>query len=80
MWSTEDLLVQYDRGILVWHHRLNHCIFKYLLRIFKRLIISRKIRKVIKLPRVDECLFGKSHKRPCSNKGKHAGESIRNPS
>ena len=68
MWSTEDLLVQYDRGVLVWYHRLNHCIFKYLLRIFKRLIISRKIRKVIKLPLCAACLFGNSPKIPWSTK------------
>ena len=27
LWSTKDLLVQDEREILVWHHRLNHCSF-----------------------------------------------------
>ena len=30
MWSTEEILGQDKREILVWHHRLNHFYFKYL--------------------------------------------------
>ena len=41
--STEDLLGQDDMELLVWHHRLDHCYFKYLNRLSKRGIISSKI-------------------------------------
>ena len=43
LWSTEDLLGQYERELLVWHHRLKHCSFKYLIILSKRLIIPWKI-------------------------------------
>ena len=47
-WSTEELLGQDKREILVWHHRLNHWYFKYLLRLSNRRIITRKFSKVRK--------------------------------
>ena len=50
MCSTENLLGRDGREFLVWHHRLNHCYFKYLLRLPKRSIIPRKLSRIIKLP------------------------------
>ena len=50
LWSTEDLLVQDKRELLVWHHRLNHCSFKSLLRISKMWIITKELRNIITSP------------------------------
>ena len=44
--STEELLGQDKREILIWHHRLNHFYFKYLLRLSNRVIISRNLSKI----------------------------------
>ena len=41
LWSTKYLLVQDERGLLVWYHILNHCSFKSLLRLSKRGIIPK---------------------------------------
>ena len=57
----------------VWHHRLNHCSLKYLLRLSKRGIIIKNLSKVKKLPPCVACMFGKSHKRPWSTKEKLSG-------
>ena len=70
MWSNEELLGWYKRYILVYNHRLNHCSFKYLLKISKRGIIPRKLRKIRKLPPCVAFIFGNPHKRPWSTKGK----------
>ena len=78
LWSTENLLGQDERNLLVWHHRMNHCPFKYLLGISKRGIIPNNTSKVIKIPPCVTCLFGNYHKKPCSTKGKHSGGSISN--
>ena len=80
LWSTEELLWWYKREILVCHHRLDHCAFKFLLRISNRDIIPRKTRRVRKLSPCFSCLFGKSHKRPWSTKVKHSYGSIRKAS
>ena len=80
LWSTEELLGRYERELLVWHHRLNHCSLKYLLRLSKRGIIPRKLSKVRKLPPCVACLFGGSHKRPWSTKVKRSCRSIMKPS
>ena len=49
LFSTKDLLVWDDRKLLVWNHRLNHCYFKSLLRLYKRVIILRNTSKAIRL-------------------------------
>ena len=36
MISTKDLWGMDEREILVWHHRMNRCFFKYLIRLSKR--------------------------------------------
>ena len=64
LWSTEDLLGRDEREILLWHHRLNHCSFKSLIRLYERGIISRKLINIIKLLPCVACIFGKSHKSP----------------
>ena len=46
LWSTKNLLRRDEREILVWHHNLNHCYFKYFLRLSKRVIIPRNISKI----------------------------------
>ena len=80
LWSTENILGRDEREILVFHHRLNHCYLKSLLRLSKRGIIPRNISNIRKFPPCVTCLFGKSHKRPWRTKGKHSGGSIRKPS
>ena len=55
MWSTNNLLVRYEREIMVWHHRLNHCYFKSLLRISKRGVIHRNINTIITPPPPSFC-------------------------
>ena len=80
LWSTEDIIGQDDRELLFWHHRLNYCSFKYLLRISRRGIIFKNISKVRKLPPCVSCSFGKSHKRTWSTKSKHSNMLIRNTS
>ena len=70
LWSTEDILVQDERDLLVWHHRLNHCSLKSLIRLSKRGVIPRKLRKIRKLPPCVAFIFGNPHKRPWSTKGK----------
>ena len=47
LWSTEDLLGQDERELLVWQHRLKHCSFRSLLRLSNRGIITRKISNII---------------------------------
>ena len=69
--STEDLLGWDEREILFWHQRPNHCSFKSLIRLSSRGVIPRKLIKIRKLPPFVACIFGKSHKRPWSTKGKH---------
>ena len=64
LWSTEDLLGQEERELLVWHHMMNHCFFKYPLRLSNRRIIPNNISKIIKLPTCFACLFGNPHNRP----------------
>ena len=80
LWSTEDLLVQDDMELVVWHYRLNHCSFKTFLRLSKRRIIPKNIRRVRTPPNCVACMFGKSYKRPCRTKGKISGGSTRKPS
>ena len=80
LWSTEHVLGQYYREILVWHHRLNHCIFKSLHRLSRRVIIPKKLSLVQKLPPFMACLFGKSHMTTWRIKGKCSGRYIRKPS
>ena len=77
LWSTEDLLVRDERGLLVWHHRMNHFSFKSLIRLSKRRIIKRKLIKIRKLPPCVACIFRKSHKRPWRTKCKQSSGSIR---
>ena len=72
-WLTKDPLGRDDRDLLVWNHRLNHCSFKYLLRLSKRGAIPRNILDIRKFPPCVACLFGKCHKRPWSTKGKLSG-------
>ena len=48
LWSTKELLGQYERGVRFWRLRLNYCSFKYLLIIFKRGIIPRNISNIRK--------------------------------
>ena len=50
LWSTKGILVREERELLVWHHMLNYCSFKYLFRLSRRGIITRNISKVRKLP------------------------------
>ena len=76
---TEDLLGWYEWELLVWHHRMNHCSFKYLLILSKRGIIPNNISRVRKLPPCVAFLFGNYHKRPWRTKGKLSGGSISNP-
>ena len=52
LWSTKYILVWDKREILVWHHRLNHCYFKPLIRLSKRGIIPRKLSKIRSPPLV----------------------------
>ena len=80
LWSTKDLLVQDDMELVVWHYRLNHCSFKTFLRLSKRRIIPKNIRRVRTPPNCVACMFGKSYKRPCRNKGKLSGGSTRKTS
>ena len=40
----------YEREILVYHHKINHCSSKYLIRLPKRGITTRKLIKTRKLP------------------------------
>ena len=61
MWSTKDLLGWYKREIIVLHHRLNHCSFKTLLRLSKRVIIPKNLSKVRKLSPCVAYLFGNPH-------------------
>ena len=62
--STDDLMGQDEREILVWHHRLNHFSFKSLIRLSKMGMIPRNISKTRNpLPCVD-FIFGNFHKRP----------------
>ena len=65
---------------MIWHHRLNHCSFKYFLRFSNRGIIPRNISKVRKKNLCVAFLFGKYHKRPWRTKGKRSCGSIRKPS
>ena len=80
LWSIEDLLGQDERDVLVWHHRLNQCPFKYLLRLSRRGIIPNNISELKKLPPFVACLFVKSHRRPWMTKLKCSGGYIRKPS
>ena len=52
LWSTNDLLGWDERELLVWHHRMNHCYFKNLIRLSKRRIISRNLIKISPPPLV----------------------------
>ena len=79
LWSTEDLLARDERKLLVWHHILNHCSLKSLVRLSKRGVITRNIIRIRKIPPCVTCLFGNSHKRPCRTKGKQLDGSIRKP-
>ena len=58
LWSTDELLGQDDREILVWNHSLKHCYLKSLLRLSKRKMILRNLSKVIELPLVSPEYFG----------------------
>ena len=72
LWSTKDILGWYNMNLLVWHHKLNHCSFKSLIRLSKRGVIPRNISRIRKLPPFFAYIFLKSHKRPWSTKGKHS--------
>ena len=61
LWSTKDLLGRENRELLVWHHRLNHCFFKSLIKLSNKMVIPKKLGKVRKLPPCVACLFGKAH-------------------
>ena len=69
-----------ERELLVSHHRMNHCSFKYLIRLSKRGIIPRKLINIRKLPPCVACIFGKYHKRSWRTKVKHSSLAIRKPS
>ena len=58
LWTKKDFLGQDDRELFFWHHRLNHGNFKYLLILYKRIIIPKKISKVRKLPPCVDRIFG----------------------
>ena len=79
LWSTEDLLVRDEVEILVWHHMLNQCSFKCLLRIPKMGIITRNLINITTPTPCVTCLFDKSHNSPRRTKCKHSGRSIRKP-
>ena len=79
LWSTEEILGSEKRELLVWHHRLNCCSLKYLLRISKRGIIPRKISNVRPPPCVAR-RFVQYHKRQWRTKGKGSDGSIRKQS
>ena len=66
--------------LLVWHHRLNHCSFKCLIRIPKMEIIPRNISNIRKISSCVACIFEKFHNNTWRTKGKHSSGSIRNPS
>ena len=55
LWSTKDILGRDEKEILVWHHRLNHCSLKFVLRLSNTGIINRKLSS-IRTPPVC-CLF-----------------------
>ena len=63
LWSTEGLLVYDKRGLLFWHHRLNHLSLKSLLGLSKRKIIPRNLSDIKKNPPCVSFIFGKFHKR-----------------
>ena len=71
LWSTEDLIGWDERELQFWHHRTNHCSFKYIIRISKRGVIPRNFNKIRNLPPCVACIFGKSHKSPWKTKGKY---------
>ena len=50
IWTTEEFLGRHKKGILVCHNKMKIFSFKSLIRLFKRVIIPRKIRMIIKLP------------------------------
>ena len=58
LWSTDELLGQDDREILVWNHSLKHCYLKSLLILSKRKMILRNLSKVIELPLVSPDYLG----------------------
>ena len=64
LWLTKDLIGQDEREILVWQHRLNLCSFKYLLRLYRRIITPKNISQVKKLTPYLNFLFGRYHRRP----------------
>ena len=78
LWYIKYLLGRYNRELLFWYHRMNHCNLNTLIRLSKRVIINKNVRKTRKLPPCMACLFGKSNKRPWRTKVKHTGGSIRN--
>ena len=77
LWSTEDLFGRNKKELLVWHHWMNYCSFKFLIRLSNRVIIPRKLNKIRIIPPCVAFLFVKSHKTPWSTKGKLSGGSIR---
>ena len=64
LWSTENILGRDNMELLVWHHMINHCSLKSLLRLSKRGVIPRKYSKIIKISPCVACLFGRYHKTP----------------
>ena len=80
LWSTEDLLGQDERELLVCHHRLNYCSLKTLIKLSDRGIIPRKLISIRKIPPFVAYIFENYHKRPWRNKGKLSSGSIKNPS
>ena len=45
LWSTKDLLVWDERYLLVFHHRMNHCTFNFLLGLSNKGITPRNLRE-----------------------------------
>ena len=80
LWLTKDLIGQDEREILVWQHRLNLCSFKYLLRLYRRIITPKNLSQVKKLTPYLNFLFGRYHRRPWRTKSKCLSRSIIKPS
>ena len=76
---VRDILTD-EREILVWYHRLDHCYFKYLLRLHNRGKITMKINRIRKLPPCVAFMFGKPPNRPWRTNGKQPGGSTRKTS
>ena len=48
--STEEILGRDETELLVWYHMLKHYPFKYIFRLSKRGIITRKLSRINTIP------------------------------